>query len=195
MPATYPMQPQAALYAAVIDALRTKLGYSTATCGRGHLGQPPPRAGSVYAAVWGDGRRGNGDRRPNLDMVFGVNVTVTVRAEQPFDRWDRHEDELEARLNAVAAYVNADATDYRIANAANVLAGFRRSGDTSRASAAPVGFCEGLAFEGFDPVREAGPDWFHADAQNPQAAERNLGFAQTARFGRARRVQAALTAG
>jgi hypothetical protein len=186
---------QAALEEATAAAIRAQLGYTVAQCRRTFDAQPYPVCGKVFVAVWGDGRRGNGERRPNLDMVFAVNVTLTVRAEQPFDRWVGQRDDMEARLNAIVACVHADATDFRIANAANDLAGFRRSGDTSRAATAAVGFCEGLCWEGTEAVQRCYADWFHADPESPAAAERNMGFAQTARFGRARRLRAALTAG
>jgi hypothetical protein len=186
MPATFPMQPQAALEAAVLAALHGRLGYTTATAGRAFDGQPPPRCGKVFAAVWSDGRRGSNSGE-SLHESFSVNVTLTVRCEQPFDRWLTHRDDLETRLNKIRAYVHGDRWDFRISNAANALCGYRNAGDHTTDQ--PAGFLGSLMFLGYDPIREVGADWFHADPTDARAAEKNMGFAQTARFGNAERVE------
>jgi len=176
------LQPQAALETAVRNAIRTSLEYPDAQCQRTHAGMPHPRAGNVFVSVWYDGQR-DSEMRTCLNEVFGVYVTVTVRAVQPFDRWVIHRDDLEARLNAIKALLHADSYNFAISRAAAVLAEFDGTGQA-------VGFREALWFRGFDAVQEVGPDWFSASIDGPNVP---VGLAQRARFGGARRVQALAT--
>ena len=126
--------------------------------------------------------------RTCLNEVFGVVVTVTVRFVQPFDRWVKHRDDLEARCNAIRALVHSDQYDFRTTRLANQLAGFDSFANRSRS--APIGFREALMFEGLDPIQAVGPAWFKAELEG---AALEVGAAQTIRFGKSRRVQALVT--
>lgn len=184
------LEPQAAYEQAVVNAIRAQLGYPESQCGRGLDGRPPPACGPVWVSVWGEGKRPADPPDDNLDERFGVNVTVTIRTAAAWDRIIRHRDELEGRVNAIRALVQRDSLDHSLKNAANALAGRTHSAaDTARR----VGFCEPLALEGIDAVRECGEDWFMAKSKakgGPPA-----GLAQTVRFGGARLLQASGTAG
>lgn len=181
-------EPQAALEAAVAAAIiastppNSLAAYTRATCSRTFDAQPPPACGQVFVAVWFDGRR-TSEGRTALNETFGVNVTVTMRVHQPYDRLVQHRDDLEVRANAIRALLHADNYDYRISRAANVLAGFDQTPSQR------VGFCESLTFEGMDAVQLVGGNWFHAP---PDKLE--VGLAQTLRFGKARRIQNTITA-
>lgn len=196
-----PLQPQAALETAVLDALRTAtdadpagLGYTSAFSGRSVDGRPAPLCGEYYAAVWHDGSRQAGRGvLTSLDEVHGVYVTLTVRTGRlPWDRWAELRDRLESLANAVQRLVHSDAWGYRIVGAANTLAGYRDAG-TPGANVAAAGFAEPLRWEGTDAVSPEGPDHFHADLSRPSAAD--VGLSQRVRFGGCRRVQAIITAG
>lgn len=181
------LEPQAALEQAVLEAIGAQLSYSAEQSGRTFDGRPPARAGGVWVAVWGTGRRTPGKAMGTaLDQVLDVMVTVSIRLSLPFDRWVRHRDDLEARLNAIIAVVNRDRRDFSIARAANVLAGYRTA---SQVGASTVGFCEGLRWEETQAGREVGGEWFAAGGQGNKQ-----GWAQTARFGGARHLQASATA-
>jgi len=189
-----PLQPQAALETAVLNALLAQapagLEYPASQCKRMYDGQPPPKAGNVFVSVWYDAQRGSLGQRTYLGELFGVYITLTLRFVLPFDRWVQHRDDMEARANAIKVLICQDTWNYSIINAANTLAGFRNSGTGS--TQAPVGWCEALVFQGFDPIQDVGPDWFHAHVEH--AAERNVGIAQRIKFGMAKRIQAILTA-
>lgn len=174
-------EPQAALEQAVVDLLRAQLSLAERDCARTFDDRPHPRAGGVFYAVWsGGGHEAGRGLGTSLDRLFEVNLTITVRCSLPFDRWLEHRDDLESRLDAVVARVNADRTTFAIVNQANTLAGYRPS---NPAGPRTVGFCEGLRWERTEDVQEVGPDWFGAHGAKSQ------GLAQTARFGHARHVQ------
>jgi hypothetical protein len=182
---------QAALEQAVVNALQTEpptgLGFTPAQCHRMYDGQPPPSMGQWFVSVWGDNSRQTQSQRVHLSEVFSVFCTVTVRFTRPFDQWLVHRDFLEQQANAIRAIIVQDQWANSVINSANALAGFRNSGTGS--TAAPVGFCESLAFAGFDPVLEKGADWFSAHPEKPMD-----GIAQTVKFAGARRVQAVTSA-
>ena len=189
-----PLQAQAALETAVVNALLAAppagLESPSAQCARMYNGQPPPKCGNVFLSVWYDGQRGTDNQRTKLTELFGVYITLTLRFVLPFDRWLRHRDDMEARMNAIKVLICQDTWNYSIINAANTLAGFRSSGtgDTTK----PVGWAEALVFQGFDAIQEVGPDWFHARVEH--ATEKDVGIAQRIKFGMARRVQYIQTA-
>jgi hypothetical protein len=179
---------QAALEQAVVNALVASLGYvegkDVARC---FDGRPHPKAGERWVSVWSDGRR-ESNSRSCLDEVVGVNVTLTGRlSAAPFDRWVTVRDDVEARLNRIRALVFLDTWNHGIINAAAALADLEASNQS--APTKRVGYREALAFLGYDAWQEVGPDWFHA------SGDKVCGVAQTARFGRARRIQAMATMG
>jgi hypothetical protein len=188
---TDPLEAQAALEQAVVDLLRATppvgLGLRRAECERMYDGQPPPAAGDFFASVWYDGQRGTTSQRTNLDEIFGVYVTLTVRFTLTPDRWVKHRDFLEKRANQVKALLAKDARDYRVVRAAARLAGLRNpgSGDFGR----PPGWTLGLVFMGFDALAPVGADWFSAESRDA-----HIGAYQRIRFGQAQRIQAVATA-
>lgn len=180
-----PLPPQAALETAVLNAIRTAIpSYVARNSGRQKGPRPPASAptGELWLSVWHDGSL-PASPRGALDLVHGVNVTLSVRVHLPPDRDVAHRDELHARVAAVVALVHKDHRDFSIVNAAAVLADF----DTGPTK--PIGWREGLHFAGVDPVQEVGGEWYGADPAEPLAA-----LAQTARFTGARRIQATGTA-
>lgn len=179
-----PLEPQAALEQATLNALRNELGYTDRTSGRTFQGHPPPLAGNVFASVWWPGRR-QSLSRTCLDEVQGVYVTLTLRLVKPFDRWIEHVDDLERRCNAVRALLHNDTLTYDICRAAAVLAVYDT--DDTR----PIGFREALMFEGLDDYEVVGPDWFHGHVDGKS---QDVGLKQTVRCGKARRLQAIATA-
>lgn len=189
-----PLNPQAALEQAVLAAVQTVASdgysYDRVNSARMFDGQPPPRCGNVFLSVWYDGQRGTLGQRTYLSELFGVYLTLTLRFVQPFDRWVHHRDDMEARANALKVLICQDTWNYSIISAANTLAGFRSSGGPNLG--APVGWCEPLVFQGFDPIQDVGADWFHADPG--RAGEKDVGIAQRIKFGMAKRIQALPTA-
>jgi hypothetical protein len=172
--------PQQVLEQAVVNALRAAEipGLPEKAIDRTFAGQPHPRAGNRFAAVWsGGGRRSQ--LKTCSDEVFSVSVTVTVRCVQPADRWVLHRDELEVLVNTIRALIHQDIYNNSISNAANVLANYNQA-DT------PVGFYEGLWCQSIEDVRDVGPDWFHAHVDSPGT---NVGMSQRIVFGGARRTQ------
>lgn len=188
------LEPQAALEVAVLAQLRLSTGegglaYDPKFCGRRYKGYPPPLCPVWYAAVWSDlsvQSGANRAMRSALDESHSVFVTITVPCSKPFDRWIEHQDLLERKRNEIRAMVHGDAYDCRIANAANELAECRRA-DLAAGATRPVGFWQGLAYEGADAIQECGPDWFQGD---PEAARPMVGLAQRLRFSGACRMQA-----
>lgn len=189
------LSPQAALEQAVVNAIQAMTGgdftYATdAYCRRMYDGHPPPLMGNYFVSVWYDARRDSSAKRTYLDELFGVYLTITLRFVQPFDRWLVHRDEMEARANALKVLICQDSYNYSIINAANILAGFRSSGQSPASQ--PVGWCEALVFQGYDPMQEVGADWFRAHVNSTSL--RDMGIAQRLKFGLARRVQSIPTA-
>jgi hypothetical protein len=181
------LEPQDALERAVCDAILAGGApgggeYPQSQVKQMFDGQPEPRMGQRFISVWHDGRR-RSEMRTCLNEVFEVHVTLTVRCTQPFDRWLIHRQDMERRLNAIAALIHADSLDFRISRAASRLAGYDGPGQ-------PVGFREALAFDGFDPIEVQGPSWFAAEAEASRVDE---GLSQRARFRMSRRVQALAT--
>lgn len=180
------LEMQAALEAAVLNAIRASLGYTDRDSARTIDARPHPRCGAVWLSVWSDGFR-ESKQRGALDEVVGVSVSVTVRLSGPFDRWVVHRDDAEARLNAVRALVFKDTLNHSIINAAAALAGLEASNQTDNTKR--IGYREALAFTGYDRWQLVPADWFEAKG------EKMAGVVQTANFGRARRVQALATMG
>lgn len=178
-----PLDPQAALEQACVNAIKTSLSYAAKDCQRCFDGQPPPLCGPVFCSVWHDNSRTCNSRGDALDEQFGVYVTLTIRTVQPYDRLVQHRDDMERRMNAIRALIHKDSLNFSISNAAAVLA------DLDSGASRPIGFREGLAFERFDAIQLVGGSWFRAD---PSSTE--CGLAQTARFGKSRRVQRTATA-
>lgn len=189
------LQPQAALEEAVLGNIRDSaptsgFSYDRVNSGRMYDGQPPPRCGNIFLSVWYDGQRGTLGQRTHLSELFGVYLTLTLRFVQPFDRWVHHRDDMEARANAIKALICQDTWNYSIIIDANKRAGFRTSSQPDNVS--PVGWCEPLVFQGFDPIQDVGADWFHADPG--RVSERDVGIAQRIKFGMAKRIQSLATA-
>jgi hypothetical protein len=183
---------EAALEQAVVDLMRTAtdsggLGYTALQCGRQFDGRPPPVArGKWYAAVWSDHAvqvGANGGQLTAMDESYSLYVTITQELTQPSDYWVRHRDELRARANDVKALLAKDVWSNAITIAANALADLRR-GDLAADATQAVGLIRGLAYEGSDPVTEAGADWLSADPQSGKSA-----IYQRLKFGGAMRVQ------
>jgi hypothetical protein len=186
VPTTLLFEPQAALERAVELALKQQLEpvpYRDAECSRTYDGQPPANMGQFYVAVWYTGERQPVFDRQALGMQFGVNVTVTRKAQLPRDRWVEHRDEIAVRLNAIAALLGKDGQFREICNAAMKLAGFEHGVGT------PIGFREGLKFSHYGPIEEKGADWFSG-----HPGKHECGFAQTVYFGEVLRVQNVATA-
>lgn len=186
------LQPQAALEQAMVNLLlrptevdKPGLGLPQAMCGRTYDGQPPPRCGDVYYAVWSkSGRHGVVRHAVGIEEVYTVLVTITLRTSRyPFDRWLVPRDDLEARANAVTNLVAKDALDYRISKEADRLAGL----DHGRSVSRPIGFVEALNYEDMGDIEEVGPPWFHAESES-DAAEA-VGITQVLRFGGNKRIR------
>lgn len=187
------LEPQAALESAVLhfltlDTVSGGLAYGAKFCGRRYKGYPPMLCPIWYAAVWGDGAVQSGTNRATrsaLDETYSVYVTLTVPCSLPFDRWIEHQDFLEEKRNRIRALIHEDAYNCAIINRANTLGEMRRA-DLASGATQPVGFWQGLAWDGADPIQEAGPDWFQGD---PEAANPKVGLTQRLRFVGACRMQ------
>ena len=181
------LEPQAALETAVVNAvLAGGLGYLAPQVVRTFDGRPPPSCGPIFLAVWSGGGRRRGNSSDGLDQYFGVNVTLTLRTVQPFDRSIRHRDDVENRLNDVVALVHQDRYAHSIILAANAMAGYRQASVVDPTK--HVGFCQALGWAGTDDCREVGGEWFLSQSA------KHAGVTQTAHFDGARRTQYALTA-
>ncbi len=172
------MSDQEALETAVRNIIRADLDYADGDCDCTHNGQPPPRCGDVFVAVWSRQER-ESLSRTCLDEVYSVLVTVTLRSRLPFDRLVQLRYKMATRLSAIRALIHKDSLDQRIIRAANTLADYSWTAPDK-----PAGFFEGLAYEGMEPIMEVDGEWFHAQSQ------KYAGLAQTVRFGKARRAQA-----
>ena len=153
-------------------------------------GMPPPSCGIVFVSVWYDGQRGKGPDPGRwaycLDQMFGLYVTITLRAGPPFDLWIRHRIAMEKLANRITTLIHRDSQDYSITRAAQVLAGYRMSGkETSPAK--PVGWVNGLGYEGWDAVQDVPAGWLHAKTESPEQVPQ--GISQRLRFGQSRRIQ------
>lgn len=181
------LEPQAALEAAVLATIRSIPGeyrYDADNSGRMFDGEPKPVCGKVWVSVWSDlARRSNSDTC--LDEVYGVVVTITLRASQtPWDAWLGLRDELEARANRIRAAVHLDCLYNRIQRQASALMAADGAGQK-------VGFRERLKFEGLDGLQRVGPDWFKAELDHVTAAD--AGLALRLRFGGMRLIQTLAT--
>lgn len=183
MPEALPnLGPQASLEQAVVELLRTQLGYRENECQREFDAQPPASCGDVYLAIWSDGSRESSQRNA-LDERMGVNVTLTLRLKVPEDRWLSVRDDVETRLNAVRALLHKDSWDQRVIRLANLRGG------RSEAATRHMGFVEGLVFDRYEPLKLVPGSWFGASKGGDRA-----GVAQTARFREARILQSIATA-
>lgn len=145
-------------------------------------GQPPPRCGKWFLAVWAGGSRNFGGNRYVLDREYDVVVTMTMRINEPFDRIYQILDEASTgfydRSDAIIGLIHKDSYNFNVSNQANTILTDPSTGDE------PVGFRVPLAFLDDSGPRLVGPDWFHAD---PESGE--FGVVMDMRFGRARRLQ------
>lgn len=179
------LEPQAAIESAVLRSIRSIPGgrFTTKNSDRMYNGEPPPASGPFFVAVWsGGGRQSTSDT--SLTEVFRLAVTVTIRAEKPWDRWLAMRDELERMLNLVRAVVHVDCLNNKIQREASAL--MAADGTDQR-----VGFRDRLMLEGFDDAQHVGCDWFKADPENSGPGD--AGLAQTARFGGLTLKQALVT--
>lgn len=176
-----------AIVRAVRDTLRATppggLGYTYKECELSQPGgQPPPRAGKWFLAVWAGGSRNHAGNRYVLDREYDVVVTVTMRVNEPFDRiyelLDKPTTGFYDRVDAVIRLIHKDNYNFNVSNRANTIIGDPGNSDE------PVGFRVPLAFLDESAPRFVGSDWFHADPNKPE-----LGVATDIKFGRARRLE------
>ena len=179
------LEAQAALEGAVKARLQTDLSLTDAECDRMFNDHPPPRCGQRFISVWSDNAR-ESIAKTSLKERFRVFVTITIRTQHPWDLMVKHRDALEVLANNVRASIHNDSYDFRIISAANTLAAFT----WASASSSPVGWTEALMFQGMDPIREVGPEWFSARPPDSPTVKVEVGLAQTLRFGQALRTQA-----
>lgn len=171
------LQPQAALETAIRNALRTTLVYRAEQCDRTLDARPSLMCPPLFVGVWSEGER-NSTMPTCLNEEFGVNVTVTIRSNLPYDRMLTERDAIEYELNRIRALIHGDVYNHAILNAANVLA------DLGTGATQHIGFTKALRFLRFEPISIVDGRWFQAEA------EEFAGLSQTARFGGAQRVQA-----
>jgi len=173
---------QNALNRAVRDEIRGTLAYPAASCELTFDGRPTPRSGKVFVGVHRGERRSL--HRECLEEDLGVAVTLTMRINEPPDRWGpdligKVEAGLDDRADQLRVCVHRDCKDYRIIRAANKLLGAGTDGYSGI-----NGFVEPLSFQQIDQPRIVGAGWFLA---KPEAVE--LGLAVTLRFGGAKVLQ------
>lgn len=189
-----PVGQQAALEQAVANiivaaAITSPATMNTRNVRRMYDGRPEPRCGNWFISVWSkNGRQAQPPGRAYLDELFSLKVTITTKFVKPFDRWLEHRDELEQMANTIRALVHKDGLDFNVVRAAMVLASFTWSAANVTD---PVGWCEGLVFEGMDDMQDCGPAWFSGKTDAPAV---DCGASQTLRFGKARRIQNSATA-
>jgi hypothetical protein len=175
------LDPLDAVEIAVRDTIRaSNLGYQSGQVDCTYRGQPPPRMGSVFVAVWspGDTRTGLDNPRDAWSESMTVNVTVTLRLTKAFDHWIDHRRELKFRVRQIAQLIHADVLDFRVTNRAKALLG----------ELGTQGWIEPIAWlrtEGWQPQ---GPDWFHSPPTE-EAQIRENGLSQTAVFGNGLRIE------
>lgn len=189
-----PQAAQAALETAVANAIvaaaiTTPATITAARCKRMYDGRPEPRCGNWFISVWSkNGRQTQPPGRAYLDELFSLKVTITTKFVKPFDRWIEHRDELELMANTIRALIHKDGLDFSVIRAAMTPASF--TWDVNNVTD-PVGWCEGLVFEGMDDMQDCGPAWFSGKTDAPAV---DCGASQTLRFGKARRIQNSATA-
>jgi len=168
------MTPQESLELAVVAAIQNDLGWTGAAnfVARTFDGEPPPRMGHLFVAVWSDNSQGT-HSRDFLERDFKVFVTVTLRCSFPFDRWIEHRDDLNDRVERIIGLIHKDLSAHSITNAAEVF----YSPDDDH-------FIEALGFVGADAIRVVGAEWFKVEPSSGQ-----IGIAQTLRFGGNRRKE------
>lgn len=177
------MEPQEALEEAALKLLRDGSGeyrYDADNSGAMFDGEPRPACGRVWLSVWSDNSR-RALSKTSLEEVFTLKVTLTLRSSQlPWDQWVRLRREMERRLNRVRVELHRDCYDSRVGRLASSLLGGDGQGQK-------VGFREHLAFEGAEPIRRVGPDWFKAEIDRISAND--SGLAQTLSFGGLKLIQ------
>lgn len=182
--------PQAALETAVLRTIAALPDASTRTAkgsvpnaGRTFDGEPPPGCGPLWISVWSGGDR-KSQSKTALDQVFGVSVTVTLRAVLPLDNWVVLRDRAERLHCLILAAIHRDCLNNTILREASALLAADGTGQK-------VGFREALMFQGLERCQRVGPDWFSADVERSTPAD--AGVAQTANYHGAKLLQALAT--
>lgn len=148
-------------------------------------GRPPPRAGKKFVSVHRGGRR-NTARNNTLDELYYVDVTLTLRVNEPFDK-------LGANLLELATTGLDDIGD-QIRAIIHMNEPIRSAANTyieNAANAWPVPpaqvyvFSEPLRYLDEDLPQEVGAYWFSATPEQ----DGFLGVALTMHFGEARCAQ------
>jgi hypothetical protein len=160
---------------AVVAHLRSTLSLNDTDCDAQPEGQPPPNSGKIYYAVHqGDWKIHEEGSDNSLDEIYGVKVTITLRAGGvPTDRLDA-EIYTQARLQA-AKVRSAIHVDYTLFNAINALL-----------DAGEQPFNEPLRFRVIEGPTKKKPDWFYSDQKESKAVS---GVAITVVFSGLRRTQ------
>lgn len=185
------LEPQAALETAVVNSIVAGgapggAAYPASQVKRTGDGAPYPDAGNVFVAVWSDNNRPNTGQKTRFEELFSVYVTISIRYTQPKDRWLSHRDDMEERANSIRALIGQDQLNFATINAANVLAGYRSSGD--QVTVAPAGWVESLLWLGMDAIQQVQAEWFSAAPGSGQY--KYVGIAQRLKWGQAKRVNA-----
>jgi len=157
-------------------------------------GQPPPYQGIFWIGVH-EAQVRSAESWSDLDQYFNIDVTITKRVVgTPWDRltqMDLYGDSnavpsLDYITRLVANLLHTDTADNNIINQANTYL-------SSPGNSVPAeGFYEPLRMLSIDVARAVGPDWFHADVTDADAAVQNIGWAKTVHAGGARRTQETL---
>lgn len=177
---------QRALLLAVRDVIKTlTINGSNPTqqfCEVCFDGSPPPSCGAYFIAVHPGEWRNKNESGTCLDEVYGIDVTVTVRATvQPRDRMGPNVlagsggQALDKILETLRAGISG--SNAVVSNANTTIGG------------SASGFMEPPWFQSADTPQPRGPDWFSTENESDQNIIPPCGLSQTLHFAGANRVQ------
>lgn len=184
-----------ALLYAVRDGIRAaSMNYGSAECDIMDDGRPPPRAGNYYAAVHGGKSRPGEANERNLYELFGFSVTLTMRVTVPLDRVGTQQiarnialvplgqrQGFNAKLEQLRAYLH---NNWQITVLTGQTPNSANDNITAWGTGTVYGFCEPMRYQGAEPARLVGGEWFAAD---PESEE--VGIVCELRFDNAKRFQ------
>lgn len=162
------------------------IGYTQKDCDVvGPSGKPHPRCGRVFVGIHAYSQSGLQDGCSEEE--YGVNVTVSRRLNEPFDRIGQDTKNnatvgINALCDAIKAYMLKN--QYQIMNTANTTIG-----DDANGFVEPLFFLDGDA-----GGIEVTADWFNGDSHAAEYGLDNTGMdtarlKRSMRFGRALRIQ------
>lgn len=184
-----------ALLYAVRDGIRAAgINYDAASCEIMDDGRPPPRAGNYFAAIHGGRTHPGSANDRNLYELYDFSVTLTMRVTVPLDRVGDQQiarniervplgyrQGFNAKVEQLRNYLHMNwaitVIPGQTPNSANDNLALWLTGTV-------YGFCEPARYQGAEPPKLVGGEWFNAEPDNE-----DIGIVSELRFAGAKRFQ------